>query len=250
MCFHDQILAATVIFESSDMQSTWSKLINGLGAMTLPPPLNVHIFGGEFPGLGKALAAIITWADDDHEEGRKMIDQVVSLGTCIVNTTEAKTVAQYAKDNEKLVMHGLHGRSYTVNIKEWTPTALNLVAKYNSTVPAGGAMITIHSLRSSRPNKESVFKERESHHVVEIVSMTADPTLKENSSAWGMALLKELKEQDRGNVLDSAYIAFLDYEDADLEKIYGQENLDTLISLKKKYDPGNVFKHAMPKIIV
>lgn len=232
------------------MHSACSNLINGLGAMTIPLPLNVHIFGMELPGLGKTLAAIVTWVGDDHDEGRKAINQVASLGTCIVNTTEAKTLAQYVRDNEKFVTHGVYGRSYTVNLKDWTPTALRLVAKYNSTVPAGNAMICIHSLRSSRPSTESVFKERESHHVVEIVSMTADPTLEEDTSAWGTGLLKELKEQDKGNVRDSAYIAFLDYEDANLDKIYGQENFDTLVLLKKKYDPDNVFKHAVPRIIV
>lgn len=85
--------------------------------------------------------------------------------------------------------------------------------------------------------------------MVEIVSMTADPALKEETAAWGQDLLRELKEQDGKNVLDSAYVSLLDSDDADLKKIYGR-HLETLVSLKRMYDPENVFKHSAPRISV
>lgn len=163
--------------------------------------------------------------------------------------TEAKAASKYAEDNEKLVAFGVYGRSYTMNLKKWTPASVSTLAKYSHSVPVGSAMISIHSLRSPKPTDESVFGAREDHHMVEIVSMTSDPALKSETASWGQGLLRELREQDAANILDSAYISLLDYEDADLKKIYGR-HLDTLISLKKKYDPENVFKHAAPKLSV
>ncbi|KAL1864703.1 hypothetical protein Daus18300_007505 [Diaporthe australafricana] len=243
-----EMLVGTLIYESSDMQSTWTSFTEGIRGLTLPPALQIQLGAKEFPGIGKVLAAIVTWVDDNHGDGRKMIDQIATFGNCIVNMTEAKTMVKYAEDNEKLVAYGVYGRSYTLNLKELTPTSVNLLAKYSASLPGGNAMISIYTLRSPKPNENSVFGARENHRMVEILSMTSDPALKDEAAAWGQGLLRELQEQDGENVLDSAYISLLDFEDADLKKIYGR-HLETLVHLKKKYDPGNVFKHSAPKIL-
>ncbi|KUI59746.1 6-hydroxy-D-nicotine oxidase [Cytospora mali] len=241
-----EMLVGTLIYDSSDMKSIWTTLTGGLSKLSLPAPLKVQLFAMDFPQLGKVLAAIATWVDDDHEEGRKWIDKIASLGNCIVNMTDAKTVAKYGEDNEKLVHYGVYGRSYTLNIKSWTPESVSILAKYSQAVPSGNAMISIHGLASPKPNDESVFGARQDHHMIEIVSMTADPSLEPEASRWGQAMLREFEEQDRGNILESAYISLLD-EDANLKKIYNK-HYDTLVGLKKKYDADNVFKHSMPKI--
>ncbi|POS68579.1 hypothetical protein DHEL01_v213027 [Diaporthe helianthi] len=244
-----EMLVGTLIYDSSDMQSVWTSLTDGIAGMTLPPALQIQFFAMDFPGMGKVLAAIVTWVSDDHEEGRKLIDQVASFGNCVVNMTEAKSASKYTQDNEKLLAFGVHGRSYTLSLKKWTPASLSTLAKYSHSVPGGSAMISIHSLRSPKPNEGSVFGAREDHHMVEIVSMTSDPALKDETASWGQGLLRELREQDAANILDSAYISLLDHADADLKKIYGS-HLETLVSLKKKYDPENVFKHAAPRLSV
>ncbi|KAG6359752.1 hypothetical protein INS49_010804 [Diaporthe citri] len=110
--------------------------------------------------------------------------------------TEAKTVSKYAEDNEKLVHYGVYGRSFTLNLKQWTPASVNALAKYSHSIPAGNATITIHSLRSPKPNEESVFGARQDHHLIEIVSMTSDPALKDETAAWGQSLMRELRGHD------------------------------------------------------
>lgn len=244
-----QLLVSTLIYESSNMQSIWKSLTGGIDGLKLPPALQIQLFATDFPGMGKVLAAIVTWASDKHGEGRKWIDQIAGFGNCIVNMTEAKTVSKYAEDNEKLVPYGVYGRSFTLNLKQWTTASVNALAKYSQLIPTGNATITIHSLRSPKPNDDSVFGARRDHHLIEIVSMTSDPALKDETAAWGQSLLRELRDQDGPNILDSAYISLLDFEDADLKKIYGR-HLDTLVSLKKKYDPENVFNHSAPKVSI
>lgn len=243
------MLVSTLIYEASDMQSVWRSLTEGIDGLTQPPALQIQLFAMDFPGMGKVLGAIVTWADDDHEEGRKFVDQIANFGNCIVNMTEAKSATKYAEDNEKLTTYGVYGRSYTVNLKKWTPASVGVLAKYSQSVPGGNTMVSMHSLRSAKPNEDSVFGAREDHHMIEIVSMTSDPAFKDETAAWGQGLQRELREQDGANVLDSAYISILDFEDADLKKIYGR-HFATLVSLKKKYDPENVFKHSVPKISV
>lgn len=244
-----QMLVSTLIYEASDMHSVWRSLTEGIDGLTQPPALQIQLFAMDFPGMGKVLGAIVTWVNGDHEEGRKFVDQIANFGNCIVNMTEAKSATKYAEDNEKLTTYGVYGRSYTVNLKKWTPASVGVLAKYSQSVPGGNAMVSMHSLRSPKPNEDSVFGAREDHHMIEIISMTSDPAFKDETALWGQDLQRELREQDGANVLDSAYISILDFEDADLKKVYGR-HFATLVSLKKKYDPGNVFKHSAPKISV
>lgn len=231
------------------MAAAWTRLTEGLQSLSAPPALYIQLFASPFPGLGNALGLIATWVSDDHAEGQQWIDRAAALGgTAVMNVAEAKSPARYAEDNEKLVAWGVHGRSYTLNLRTWTARSVEVLARGSATVPAPGAMISVHNLRSPKLNGESVFGARENHLMVEIVSTASGPALKEEVNAWGQRVLRELKEADPDNVLDSAYISLLDHRDADLQKLYGG-HLDTVVALKRKYDPDNVFKHSSPKVL-
>lgn len=243
------MLFSILVYDSGDIPSAWTGLTEGINSLTLPPALNIHIFAMYLGGLGKQLVAIATWVDDNHEEGRKLIDKVGKATNCSLNTTTAKTVTDYTTTNDKLVTFGNQGRSYALNLKKWTPTSASVLAKYHHTIPSEGSMISIHSLRTPESNEDSVFGAREDHIMVDIVAITSDPALKDETAVWGQGLVSELRKKDSQNILDSAYISLIDYDDIDLKKIYGK-HLNALISLKKKYDPDNIFKHSAPKIIV
>ena len=237
----------TLVYDSSDMNAVWATLTQNLQKTALPEPLQIQLFAMDFPGAGKVLGAIVTWVSDDHEEGRRWIDKIASLGTCIMNMTAAKTPAVYAEDNEKIAPYGVHGRSYTLSVKEYTAETAAVLAKYSEQVPSGSCMISVHSLREPKENEQSVFGAREVHHMIEVIAMGTDPSVEKQAREWGLALLKELRERDAKNITDASYISLLDYEDADLSKVYNK-HLDTLVGLKNKYDPGNVFKNASPRL--
>ncbi|KAH8652359.1 hypothetical protein BX600DRAFT_472407 [Xylariales sp. PMI_506] len=245
-----ELLFSTIIYESSDLTATWSSYASGYNKLLeedpLPPALQVQPFIMDVPNLGKSLGLIATWASPDHEEGRRWFDKLAALGTCIVNMAQAATLTKFVEDNEKLMVYGAYGRSYTANLKALTPRSVEILAKYSASSPAGG-MISLHGLRDPKPNADSVFGSRVNHHMVEIVVITPDPELVGQNTAWGAALAKELREGDPENVLDSVYISISGEGDATLENIYG-EFYDELVELKRKYDPENVFKHAVPKI--
>lgn len=244
-----------MIFDSTDMQAAWSRYTQAYQELMdnneLPEPLYLQPCGLDFPGVGKALSVLVTWVDEDHEKGQEWIDKIAVLGGmhCIVNMTQPSTMTQYTSDMEKMVTWGSYGRCRTISVKRWTPRTAEVLAKYTLLIPGSGIGISVHSLRSPEPNNESVFGARVDHHMIELMALTADKQLEPEAETWATALVQELGRSDAGNVLDSSYISLLDEDNTDLSKVYGP-SFDVLRKIKMKYDPENVFKHAVPKVSV
>ncbi|KAF2969151.1 hypothetical protein GQX73_g4413 [Xylaria multiplex] len=248
-----ELFTTLLIYESSDLKTAWTTYAEGYEKLVaeepLPRALQLQPFGIELPGLGKVLAIGATWADADQEEGKKWFGKIAALGTCILNNPEPKSVSAFAAFNETLVVYGSYGRGYTLNLGKYSTKMAEVLAKYTSLIPGGGIAISVHSLRAPAPSTESVFGSRVDHLMVELVAMTGVQDLEAKGAEWSRSLIQELKEVDPENVLDSSYVSLLADEDSDDKKIYGA-HYDKLVELKKKYDPDNVFKYAVPRLSI
>ncbi|KAI2464933.1 FAD-binding domain-containing protein [Annulohypoxylon bovei var. microspora] len=248
-----EMLVSLLIFDSSDLKTAWTIYSEGYEKLAaeqpLPRALQLQLFGIELPNLGKNFAVGATWTAADHEEGKKWIDKIAALGPCLMNNPEPRTVSAYCAFNETLLTYGSYGRAYTLNIKKYTPKTAEVLAKYTSSIPGGGIALSLHMLRAPEPSEHSVFGSRVEHHMLELVTMTPVKELEIKGAEWGNGLMNELREADPENVMGSSYVSLMDNDDSDLKKIYGS-HYDTLVALKNKYDPGNVFKYAVPRLSV
>ncbi|KAI1273017.1 FAD-binding domain-containing protein [Xylaria sp. FL0933] len=249
-----ELLTTLLIYESSDLKTAWTNYAEGyqklVAEQPLPRPLQLQPFGIELPGLGKVLAIGATWADADQEEGKKWFAKIASLGNCIMNNPEPKSVSAFTAFNETLVFYGSYGRGYTLNLGRYTTKTAEVLAKYTGLIPSGGGIaVSVHSLRAPAPSTESVFGSRVDHLMLELVAMTPVQDLEIKGAEWSRELLRELREADPENVLESAYVSLLGEDDSDYKKIYGS-HYDKLVELKKKYDPENVFKYAVPRLSI
>lgn len=215
----------------------------------IPRALQLQPFGIELPGLGKVVAIGASWADADHDEGKKWFAKISTLGTCIMNNPETKQIASYIEFNEQLVVYGSYGRGYTLNLARYTPKTAEVVAKYTNLLPGGGIALSLHSLRAPAASKQSVFGSRVDHVMLELVAMTPAQELEIKGAEWSRDFMRELYESDPENVLESSYVSLMGEEDSDYKKIYGS-HYDKLVELKKKYDPENVFKYAVPRLSI
>ncbi|KAI0594720.1 FAD-binding domain-containing protein [Biscogniauxia sp. FL1348] len=249
-----ELLVSLLVFDSSDLSKAWTTYTEGFEKLVaqqpLPRALQVQAFGIELPGLGKVLAIGVTWAADNHEEGREWFNKIASLGTkCLMNNPETKSVAAYTEFNESLVTYGSYGRGYTISVKKYTPKLAEVLARYTASIPGGGIALSLHMLRAPSPSKESVFGSRVEHHMVELVAMTPVEDLELAGAEWARGFIKDLREGDEPeNVLEASYVSLLGNDDSDYEKIYGPF-YDELMALKNKYDPNNVFKYAVPRLL-
>lgn len=239
-----------LVFESSDLKTAWTSYAAGYEKLlveeSVPRALQLQPFGMELPGLGKVFAVGATWSSPDHDEGRRWIAKVAGLGNCIINNPEPKSVTSYVEFNETLIAFGLHGQAHTLNFKKLTPKTAEILAKHTDLIPGGGMAISVHTLREPAANEASVFGSRVDHHMLELIAMTPVKDLESKGTEWARRVISELKEADPDNILESSYVS-LQGDDADYRKVYGP-HYDTLVALKKKFDPENVFKYAVPRL--
>ncbi|KAI0157630.1 FAD-binding domain-containing protein [Xylariaceae sp. FL1272] len=187
----EYVLYLTIVFESSDMDATWSTYMQWYQKLAdergLPDALSLQKFSLKLPGTGKTLMIGATWkpsSDEDQEEGNKWIDKIASVGNCIMKMTKPMTLLDLLKEIEKLLVFGQYGRVHTLSFKKLTPKTTAILAKY--------------------------------------------------ANEWARATKKQLLEGDPENMLESC--------------VYGP-HYEGLLALKKKYDPENVFKYAVPRLL-
>ncbi|KAI1164541.1 hypothetical protein F5B18DRAFT_615142 [Nemania serpens] len=246
-----ELFTTLLIYESSNLTTAWTNYAEGYENLTatepLPRALQLQPFGIELPGLGKVFAVGATWADADQEEGKKWFAKIAALGNCIVNNPEPKSVSAFTAFNETLVVYGSYGQSFTLNLGKHTKKTAEILAKYTGLIPGGGIAFSIHSLRAPAENKESVFGSRVDHLMLELVAVTPIQDFEAKGAEWARSFIRELKESDPDNVLGSLYVSLVSEDDLDNKLMYGP-HYDKLVELKRKYDPDNVFKYAVPRL--
>ncbi|KAI1813753.1 FAD-binding domain-containing protein [Poronia punctata] len=248
-----ELLVSLLVFDSSDLKATWTSYAEGyeklVAEQPLPRALQLQMFGIELPGLGKVMAVGATWADADHEEGKRWINKIAALGKCLLNNPEPQSVSKYIAFNESLLVYGSYGRCYTLNLGKKTQRTAEVLAKFTESIPGGAVAVSVHALRAPAPSEEAVFGARVEHIMLELVCTTPVAEIAPKAADLARATIQELKETDAENVLESSYVSLLGEEDSDYRKIYGS-HYDKLVQLKKKYDPDNVFKYAVPQLSV
>ncbi|KAL3474761.1 hypothetical protein BJX99DRAFT_260019 [Aspergillus californicus] len=213
--FQAEILASTLIYNSTDMLDTWTLFSERYDELQqkegIPDALQVQQFAMEYPGFGKALP-----------------------------------FHQFVQNQEAVTPWPAYGRSHSISLKEFTLKSLAVLANYSSLLPGGGVGLAVHELRHPKPNDASVFGNRLHHHMLEILSVTTDQDYVESGEQWALGLEANLRKEDPTNIL-GGYISLMDDDETDLKLVYGK-HYETLLGLKREYDPRNTFRYAIPRL--
>ncbi|KAF5598998.1 6-hydroxy-D-nicotine oxidase [Fusarium pseudoanthophilum] len=250
----DKILSSMIIYDSSDLASALNSYTQHyeklLASGQLPVYLQLQPMIAQMPGQPVSLMVIATWHGQDKDQGRTWIKNIAGAATCVMENTQEITLAEMLENNEKLVTWPSYGRVYTLNCRTLTPKAIEILAKHCVNAPGGSLIFSYHTLLSAEePEQKSVFGSRARHHMFEIYSLLADKDIAEERVQWAAKVKAELQAEDADNILEGSYISLGSHEDADVKKIYGK-HYETLAALKRKYDPRNVFKHSVPRLVL
>lgn len=238
------------MFKSDDLDTLvpqFNEQYRALKAQGLPKPLSLN--QAVIPAPTPTFGILFLWASPDIEEGNKWVDKIASLGPVTVNTVEEKTPKSWLDEATKIVATSTQGRLYAVSLREITDEVAKIIAHYTKSTPADPhILLDVHELRRESPSISpapgSVFAAREPHFVVQIITIVQDKENLQKTLAWGSKFQRALQETSADNIVSTSYVSFTSPEEMDPSKIYG-ENLLFLKDLKKKVDPGNVFKAAI-----
>lgn len=190
---------------------------------------------------------MIVWADEDHNEGRKWVEKIAALGTCVMNMVRETSCHEYTTDNENLAGPGGYGRAWTLNLRSLTPSTAAILAKHNALIPAPGSLFSAHRVVGAEKYEPSIFQPRETHYWLEIVGASPDPEAAQKAADWASGLRDDLLKNDPSNVLRARYLGFSDRDEVDLKVQYGDQ-YEKLAELKRKYDPANSFANSFPSL--
>ncbi|KAF5568669.1 6-hydroxy-D-nicotine oxidase [Fusarium napiforme] len=250
----NKILSSMIIYDSSNLSAALTSYTQHyeklLESGQLPVYLHLQPMIAQMPGQPVSLMIIATWHGHDKEEGRSWIENIAGAATCVMENTQEITLAEMLENNEKLVTWPSFGRVYTLNCKDLTKKAIEILAKHCVNAPGGSLIFSYHTLLSAQePEQKSVFGSRARHHMFEIYAILADKDIAKERVQWAAKVKAELQAEDADNILEGSYISLGSHEDADVKKIYGK-HYETLAALKRKYDPENVFKHSVPRLML
>lgn len=203
--------------------------------------------------MGRAFGTIFHWSSPDVELGREWLAKTKDLATTIHEDVAEFMPLDPLESVAKIVPAFAYGAgSRSLIFRNWTPAAIETVGKWMATMPTDyGCGLSIHELKgkSAKPDDTAVFNAREPHYLIEILGAVVDEKNAGEVGAWTRGFQKALAEACGEELLTVQWVAMTPDEDIELRKVYG-EKYDEVLRLKEKYDPKNVFRHALPRIPV
>jgi hypothetical protein len=241
-----------IIYDSTDIAATARNFSYGYQKLKiegLPSALCAQQLVMNSP-QGKTFFGSFIWGSDDHETGQAYLAKITALGRVVMNTVRPSTISGYLQAMKPLIPQNAYGSVETISLRELNPEAIAVIARNVEKMPSvNGAAFFIHELRgpSAAANIESVFGSREPHMVVELTKTMAEQKDLERAEAWVDTFIGELRGIDPRNILSGTYISVTRPGSNSFENMFGS-NYETLLEMKRKYDPEGTFDLAQPEV--
>lgn len=227
---------------------------NDLVADGLPERLSLFPLVYHVPDVGPCAAVLFTWLGSLDDEGAAWRDRVAAMGgpalmNGIKTTTLARSVVEIA---DVIAATNYPGRAETVNVRglRFSDEVIDVLARYGAAMPPSASVAGIHvchGYSTRNTANPALFRYRVTHCMLEIVGLSSTPEGAEECRAWAAGFGREMREAE--GVLEGSYLPLTPQDVVDLEKIYGAK-YGRLLELKRRYDPHNVFRSALPRLEV
>jgi FAD/FMN-containing dehydrogenase len=250
-----QVHTGILVFDSSDIASTVTTFFKNLNAVLdstkLPRNLYLQPMILEVPGQGKTFMVNYVWLGASTPEEADWREKTSSCATLVASMVQKTTPSGMVAGITAFVPPRVHpGKAHAVSLEfpAISPQAVETLAKYAVSMPGDGVGMTMHALQgkaTTGPFPPATFLNREEHWMVEMIGLSVTPEGAPAGRKWVEEFERELKGVE--GAMNSTYFSLTWHEDVDLDKIYG-EHLKGLRALKRKLDPENVFKFAVPRL--
>lgn len=248
-----QVLGGVIMYDSRDLVST-IKQFNGayrsLSANGLPHTLAVQQALVNSP-TGKNLCLFFLWSSSDIPTGECWLNAFTSIAPLSMHTVATTTIPEWLTMAGSFTVDRRYGAMFTANLRRMTPATIDVLATHALKMPSDLAtMVNLHELNGSATegkHPDSIFAVREPHFLLEIFPAVKSLDNLAGAMKWARELHQAMLEVEPDNIVPARYPPFVAPEQMDPCRDFAGQ-YDTLVELKRQYDPQNVFQFALAQI--
>ncbi|MGW2020464.1 FAD-binding oxidoreductase [Streptomyces sp. NPDC001927] len=214
-----------------------------------PEELNtifVMVLGPDMPFLperwhGRPLCGLVTCFSGPPAEDEKVLALLDDLGPVVGRFVERMPYPMVNTLFDEDLPPGLYHYWKGNFSRDLTDGALDVHIRYGATLPSmesDTAVFPIDGACHRVGPEESAFAYRDAHFSAAFGTTHTDPADNEANIAWTRAYDTDL----RPHTEEAGYINFMDTDDQDRVRANYRQNYDRLRTVKRRYDPGNLFR--------
>ncbi|KAH8651300.1 hypothetical protein BX600DRAFT_554160 [Xylariales sp. PMI_506] len=240
------LLSGALIYQSSDIGGTIRAYYEAEKSLQIPVPLSLHHFINMDPETSIfSLVVLWTWADDDHEAGRKYLDIFLkTIPPAAINTVSSATVIQH---QERMpIPCPPWGGQRSIYLREMTTEILDIIIESLKAMPKESGLNVSWSDSIPQASVANCFGAGR-HVFFSSSSMVFQKENRELAEQWNKGLVERIRSSGDGAVMSGAYASLNPPGERTPGQIFG-EAWHTVQELKTKYDPDNIFRYAYPTI--
>ncbi|KAI4597988.1 hypothetical protein KJ359_003796 [Pestalotiopsis sp. 9143b] len=245
-----EIISGFLSYDTKEMTDTVTAYCKGLQALRdggWPKPLCfAPLFLCTPDGL--KLLSHFMWSEDDEDAGSRWLGKVSELALNLHSSVRKATLLEAIGDFDTAIPPDGRGVVDTVSLRRLTDEAVAVIAAYMERMPrhaGNGFAIHVAPRPAEASAGDAVFAVAEEHYMLELLATPRAAEGLDESRRWGSDFVRALLATDEGNILPATYINLTPPGRNTLENIFG-DKFGTVMDLKRKYDPQDVFKLATP----
>jgi FAD/FMN-containing dehydrogenase len=177
----------------------------------------------------------------DPEEGRRLIEPLRGLGSAVGEAVGVQPFVAWQSAFDPLLQPGARNYWKSHDFAELRDPAIEQIVRYAGELPSPHCEIFVGHLGGATNRlaaDATAYPHRDAEFVLNVHSRWEDPEEDDTCISWARRLFADLAPYATGGV----YVNFMTQdEQARIRDAYGA-NYARLAELKRKYDPGNVFR--------
>jgi hypothetical protein len=191
---------------------------------------------------GELVVAVICCYAGSVEDGERAIAPLKAFGSPVLDLCEPKPFVDHQGMFDSSFPHGRWYYMRSCDVAELSDEVIDVTVEHSMRIrsPLTGFPIWQMGGAVSRVGEEeTAFNGRGAGHTFNLTASTAGPEGFEEEREWVRSFWTALEPHHTGSV----YVNFLMSEGEDrVRDAYGAEKYERLKGLKRRYDPGNLFR--------
>jgi hypothetical protein len=190
---------------------------------------------------GRLIVGVVCCWSGDLEEGEKVIRPLREFGSPVLDLCKPKPFAEHQAMLDPSFPHGRWYYMRSCDVAELSDEVIDITVEHSMRIQSPLTSFPIWQLGGAIRevgDDDTAFNGRGSGHTFNITCSTEGPEGFDQERSWAREFWSALEPFHEG-----VYVNFLMDEGQDrVREAYGPEKLERLQSLKREYDPGNLFR--------